>query len=65
MFSECDKISYIDLSNFNCENVTNMNNMFSFCTSLERINLTNLNTSNVINMAAIFNECYFNGIRFV
>ncbi len=57
LFYECDLISYIDLSNFNGEEVTDMSNMFSNCSSLKEVNLSNLNTKKVTNMAGMFDEC--------
>ena len=57
LFYECDLISFLDLSNFNTEDVTDMKNMFSNCYSLKEINLSNLNTKKVTNMAGMFAEC--------
>ena len=34
MFSDCNSLSSIDLSNFNTQNVTNMRYMFDDCNSL-------------------------------
>ena len=48
MFSECESLSYINLSKFNTQNVTNMSSMFSGCKSLTKIDLSNFNTQNVI-----------------
>ena len=33
MFYDCD-LTYINLSNFNTENVTNMSHMFQYCKNL-------------------------------
>jgi surface protein len=57
MFYKCKDLIYLDLSNFNTENVTNMNRMFNSCLELRRINLKNLNTEKVTDMSWIFNEC--------
>jgi len=57
IFSECSKLAYIDLSNFNTKNVTYMRRMFSGCYSLTNINLSNFNTNKVIDMSGMFNEC--------
>ena len=42
MFSGCNSLTNIDLSNFNTQNVTNMSYMFYKCSSLTNINLSNL-----------------------
>ena len=57
MFNDCDKLSEINLSNFNTENVTYMNSMFYNCKSLKEINLSNLNTENVTYMGSMFYNC--------
>ena len=57
MFSDCESLTNINLSNFNTQNVTNMSDMFSHCKSLININLYNYNTLNVINMNSMFFNC--------
>jgi len=57
MFSECELITNINLSNFNTQNVTNMKGMFHLCESLTNIDLSNFNTRNVINMSHMFSGC--------
>ena len=37
MFYGCNSLTYIDLSNFNTQNVTNMSHMFNGCNSLTKI----------------------------
>ena len=54
-FCGCKSLKNIDLSNFNTQNITNMNGMFYKCESL--IDLSNFNTKNVIDMNCIFDEC--------
>ena len=44
MFSECKSFTNIDLSNFNTQNVTEMNGMFEGCYSLAN------NSQNVTNI---------------
>ena len=51
MFYECKSLTNINLSNFNTQNVTNMNNMFEGCGSFTSINLSNFNTHNVTDMS--------------
>lgn len=57
MFSNCNKLKTIDLSNFNTENVTDMSYMFSNCNKLQTIDLSNFNTSKVTDMSYMFNYC--------
>lgn len=61
MFSNCGKLSTIDISRFNFSNVTDMRYMFSWCEALKTITgISNLNTSNVTNMDGVF--CSANSI---
>ena len=57
MFSNCDSIIEIDLSNFNTSQTTDMSSMFYNCASLEKLNLSNLDTSQVIDMTYMFYNC--------
>ena len=57
MFAECNRITSIDLSKFNTENVTNMSYMFSNCSSLDNIDLSSLDTKNITNMSFMFKGC--------
>ena len=58
MFFDCENIINIDLSSFNPENITNMNNMFRFCESLESLpDISNWDTKNVTNMFSMFGGC--------
>ena len=57
MFSECENITEIDLSNFDTTNVTDMAKMFNNCKNLVEINFENINTSKVENMNALFQDC--------
>ena len=41
MFNLCSEIEYLDLSNFNTENVTDMSYMFNECNKLKHLNLLN------------------------
>ena len=50
-------ITSLNLSNFNTNNVNNMNGMFSYCSSLTSLDLSNFNTNNVINMNGMFFNC--------
>ena len=57
LFSSCDSITKIDLSNFNTQIVTNMHCMFSQCQSLSNINLSNFYTNKVTDMGWMFWCC--------
>ena len=57
MFSDCNKLSNIDLSSFNTEKVTNMSYMFSGCSKLNKIDLSSFDTKNVTNMSFMFKGC--------
>ena len=57
IFSGCNSLTKIDLSNFNTQNVINMSRMFLGCNSLTNIDLSNFNTQNVTNMNNMFRGC--------
>lgn len=57
MFSNCNKLQTIDLSNFNTSNVTDMSYMFNYCEELSPLNLSNFDTSKVTNMSNMFYRC--------
>ena len=48
MFGGCNKITEVDLTNFDASLVTDFHYMFYGCTSLISVNLSNLKTSNCI-----------------
>ena len=54
MFCYCSSLTYLDLSNFNTNNVKDMSYMFCDCSSLTSLNLSNFNTNNVTNMSYMF-----------
>ena len=56
MFYDCSSLTSLNLSNFNTNNVTNMDSMFYNCSSLTSLILTNFNTINVINMSNMFHK---------
>lgn len=57
LFSNCDLLKKIDLSNFNTQATFNMCNMFNKCLSLININFSNFKTNNVNNMISMFKDC--------
>ena len=50
LFSGCNSLTNIDLSNFNTQNVNNMSWIFSECNCLTSIDLSHFNTQNVTDM---------------
>ena len=59
LFREVTNMTSITFtSEFNTENVENMNSMFEGCSSLISINFSNLNTKNVKNMNGKLHYCY-------
>ena len=57
MFCGCSSLINIDLSNFNTNNVTDMDAIFANCSSLTYIDLSNFNTNNAISMRGMFSRC--------
>ena len=58
IFQGCSELLYLDLSNFNTSNVTDMDRMFAECHKLKEIKgINNFNTINVTNMSGMFKEC--------
>ena len=57
MFKDCNKLTLLDVSNFNTSNVTNMNGMFRDCTKLKTIiGLNNFDVSKVTYMNMMFHN---------
>jgi len=57
MFSDCESLTNINLSNFNSKEVTSMRGMFYNCKSLKNIDFSNLNTQNVTDISYMFSFC--------
>ena len=57
MFCECNKLSYLNISNFITSSVTNLSSMFFECNSLKSLDLNNFDTSSVISMDNLFYGC--------
>ena len=51
MFYNCNKLTKLDISNFNTNNVTNLSHLFYNCYSLISIDLSNFNTNKVTDMS--------------
>ena len=59
MFQNCQKLKTLDVTNWDCSNVTTMQGTFIWCYELEALEgLENWNTSNVTTMYGLFNLCY-------
>ena len=56
MFYGCNKLTSLDLSNFNTSKVTDMSCMFA-CEKLTSLDLSSFNTSNVTSMNSMFGAC--------
>ena len=58
MFQVCGELEYLDLSNFNTENITDMSFMFTACNKLKEIKgINKFITNKVTNMSGMFQEC--------
>ena len=57
IFSDCESLINLNLSNFNTQNVTNMRWMFYNWNSLTNLNLSNFNTQNITDMSFMFYKC--------
>ena len=59
MFCKCKELEYLDISNFDTSNVTDVSGMFSGCNKLkEIIGINNFSSNNVINMQGLFQACH-------
>ena len=57
MFSLCESIVEVDLSEFDFSEVISMESMFRDCINLEKINFGNVDTSSVESMETLFYNC--------
>ncbi|MBD5395675.1 MAG: BspA family leucine-rich repeat surface protein [Lachnospiraceae bacterium] len=57
LFEYCSNLEYVDLKNFETDNITNMRFMFNGCKNLTNIEGLSGNTSNVTSMAGMFWDC--------
>ena len=57
MFCHCNSLNEINVSNFNTENIIDMNSMFNTCLKLKKSDLSKFDTSNVTNMFNMFCGC--------
>ena len=57
-FENCSNIVFLDFSNFDTSNISNMRGMFKGCQKLKEIKgINQFNTNNVTDMSAMFYEC--------
>ena len=57
MFSSCDRLTSLDLSNFSTSNALTMTEIFYGCSNLTSLYLSNFSTSNVTDMRYMFYDC--------
>ena len=57
MFSNCSRLTSLDLSDFDTSQVTDMNYMFNSCSSLTSLDVSNFDTSKVTSMDSMFSGC--------
>ena len=57
MFSGCDALTYLDLSNLNSNTITDMSSMFSGCKLLQKIIFLDFKTEKVTDMSYLFSGC--------
>ena len=57
MFSGCEAVKEINISNFDTKNVRYMQSMFSGCKAIKEINGLNFDTENVKFMDYMFHKC--------
>ena len=57
MFAGCSKLTSLDLSGWDVENVSGVTGMFAFCSSLQTIDLTGWKTTNLVSTAQMFFSC--------
>ena len=62
MFYGCESLTNLNLSNFNTQNVINMNSMFSYCNSLKKNNIITKDNKilNKFDKGGCFNALLFN-----
>ena len=64
MFQLCNKLEYLDLSNFNTSKVNDMSFMFGGCNKLKYLNLLNFSLNNKCLTTNIFKNVNHNYCKF-
>ena len=57
IFSICSALKELNLSNFNTNNVVNMNNMFYNCSTLTELDISNCKIRNFYDVSYMFSKC--------
>ena len=57
MFSGCEKLKSVNVTNFDTKNVTDMNGMFMNCKTVEQLNMNYFDMSNVTDASQMFAGC--------
>ena len=57
MFSECEALTFLDLSNLNSNSICDISSMFSGCTFLKTIIFNEFKTQKVTDMSYLFSGC--------
>ena len=57
IFSDCDKLTELNLSKLNTVNIVSMKGMFKNCRKITTLDLVNLITSKVTDMSSMFRAC--------
>ena len=57
MFQNCSFLTILDLSSFNTQNVTTMENVFDGCKSLSILNLSSFSLKKGVVTSCMFNRC--------
>lgn len=57
LFSKCEGLTSVDLSELDTSEATDMSTMFTSCNGLVTLDLSTLNTSNVTDMGSMFSYC--------
>ena len=59
MFSRCEFLTSLNISNFNTKKVRNISSMFNDCKTLLSIDLSNFDTSSIISISYLFRNTYY------
>ena len=57
LFANCTSLVFVNFSDFDTSQATDMSSMFEGCTALPAVNIAGLNTQSVTNMQNMFKDC--------
>ena len=57
IFAGCNKVEYLDVSNWDTSNIRDMSSVFAYCQNLTELDLSKWDTSSATNMAWMFMRC--------